>query len=363
MTAAGPRKSMPRIPLNTFAICFGIAGLATVWSTVTTVFGWNGLAPAVLWCATAVAWVWLIIAHLNRGRHSTETLRSQLRHPAQGPIAAVIPAIGMLLGSQLTAWWPVGAVILTAVSFVAAVLFGGWILSYWHTGALNPEAFHGAYLLPTVGGSFIASIVAARLQVNGVAVAAFAVGLFFWIVLLTVLLSRLALFPPLPDALTPTLAILLAPPALGGTAWFLIAGTHRDPVSLCFLGMLAIMVLLQLFLIGTYRKLQFSLGFWSLTFPVAAAASYGIQWVRLDGFPGWEPVAVLLAVVPTVLTLIVAVRSLALVTSVRRGARRAEQTLRKADDAVTRPVTISRRPHTRSDGTPAAKRAPERERR
>ena len=362
MTAAGPRNGIQRRPLNTFAISFGVAGLATVWTAVTSALGWNGLTPSILWVATAVSWVWLIVAHLNRGRHSAETLRSQLRHPAQGPIAAVVPAIGMLLGSQLTAWWPVGGITLTAVSFVVAVLFGGWILSYWHTGSLNPEAFHGAYLLPTVGASFIASIVAGRLHVTGVAVAAFAVGLFFWLVLITVLLSRLAFFPPLPDALTPTLAILLAPPALGGTAWFLIAGTHRDPVSLCFLGMLAVMILLQLFLIGSYRRLQFTLGFWSFTFPVAATASYAIQWLRLDGFPGWQAVAVLLATAPTLLTLAVAIRSITLVTSVRRGARRAEQTLRKADDAVTRPVSINRRPHTRTVEAPAARRVPETER-
>ncbi|WP_158865946.1 hypothetical protein [Leifsonia sp. AG29] len=356
------RKATPRIPLNTFAICFGIAGLATVWTSLTAAFGWDASTSAALWIVTAVSWVWLIVAHLHRGRHSTETLRSQLRHPAQGPIAAVIPIVGMLLGSQLTGWWPVGGIVLTAVSFAAAVFFGGWILAYWHRGSLNPEAFHGAYLLPTVAASFVSSIIAGRMHLTGVAVGAFAVGLFFWVVLLTVLLARLAFFPPLPDALTPTLAILMAPPALGGTAWFLIAGVRSDPVSAAFLGMLAVMIVLQLFLIGTYRRLEFTLGFWSFTFPVAAAASYAIEWTRLAAFPGWEAVALALALASTALTVAVAVGSVALVARVRRGIRRAEQTLRRADDTVTRPVAIRRgSPAEPANTAPATLPVPERE--
>lgn len=336
------RTSLPRIPLNTLAIGFGLAGLATLWTTVVTALGWSEALPVALWIVAAIAWVWLIVAHTVRGSRSSETLASQLRHPAQGPIAAIVPLVGMLLGLELSAFWPIGGAVLAAVSFVVATLYAGWILAFWHRGSLNPEAFHGAYLLPTVGAGFIAAIVAARLHAPEVAVAAFAVGIFFWVVLVTVLLSRLAFFPPLPDPLTPTLAILLAPPALGGTAWFAMNGLHRDLVADAFLGILVLMLLLQLFMVPTYARLRFTLGFWSFTFPVAAAAAYGVQWLHLAGFAGWQPLALIAAALSSAVTLAIAVRSLVLVTSVRRGARRAERPLRRADEAVTDPVRAAR---------------------
>jgi len=325
-----------RIPLNTLAISFGMTGLAVVWSTVSTDLNWSPVPSAALWVIAAIVWLWLIVAHLYRGHRSDQSLASQLRHPAQGPIAAIVPTVGMLLGSELFLVSPAAGTALTLLSLVAAAAFAGWILAHWHRGRLNPEAFHGAFLLPTVAAGFIASIATTRLGLPGVAFASFAIGVFFWIVILTVLLARLAFFPPLPDALTPTLAILLAPPAVGGAAWFAMNGVDDDPVSLALVGILVLMLIVQAFLLGTYRRLAFTLGFWSFTFPVASSASYGIQWLRVAGFEGWEVAAVGLAVVSTALTAAIAIRSLILVTSVRRGVRRAEQSLRRADDAVSR---------------------------
>ena len=336
----GHQSQGPRIPLNTLAISFGVTGLAVLWSTVAADLGWTPYISAVLWLVAAVVWAWLIVAHARRGLHSSDTLAGQLRHPAQGPIAAIVPAVGMLLGAELYLVAPVAGAVLALVSLVAAAAFAGWILAHWHRGRLSPEAFHGAYLLPTVAGAFIASIATARLGLHGIAFASFAVGVFFWVVIVTVLLARLAFFPPLPDALTPTLAILVAPPAVGGTAWFAMNGVHDDPVSTALLGLLVLMLVVQLFLLGTYRRLSFTLGFWSFTFPASSAASYGIQWLRLADFSGWQAVAVTLAAASTALTLGIAIRSLVLVTSVRRGARRAEQSLRRADDAVTRPLAV-----------------------
>lgn len=331
---APPRRLVPRIPLNTLAIGFGLAGLASLWSTTTRALELPLAIPVVLWTGAATAWVWLIVAHLVRGSRSPDTLMSQLRHPAQGPIAAIVPAVGMLLGAELYLVWPAGGFVLAAVSFAAATVFAGWILSYWHTGHLNPEAFHGAYLLPTVAAPLVASAVAAKLGFPVIAMGAFAVGLFFWVVLVTVLLSRLAFFPPLPGPLVPTLAILLAPPGVAGAAWFAMNGAHDDVVSVGLLGMLALMFVLQLFLIGTYRRLPFSLGFWSFTFPAASAASFLIEWVELAAFDGWQVVAAVAAGCVTILIAAIGIRSLVLVGSVRRGAHRAEQALRRADDAA-----------------------------
>ena len=142
-TRSGRGRAAPRIPLNTFAISFGIAGLAALWSTLTAALGLPQIVPLILWGGAGLAWVWLIVAHTHRGAHSTETLRSQLQHPAQGPIAAIVPAVGMLLGAELHTVWPLGGTVLALASLIAAVIFAGWMLAYWHGGNLNPEAFHG----------------------------------------------------------------------------------------------------------------------------------------------------------------------------------------------------------------------------
>jgi tellurite resistance protein len=335
------RSAASRIPLNTLAIAFGIAGLAGLWSIASTALGLSEVLPEVIWAGAAVAWVWLIVAHAIRGSRSRETLISQLRHPAQGPIAAIVPAVGMLLGANLHQFWPLGGTVLVLVSLVFAAVFAGAILAFWHTGRLTPEAFHGAYLLPTVAAALIAATTTFKVGFPQLATGAFAVGIFFWVVIVTVLLARLALFPPLPDALTPTLAILLAPPAVAGTAWFAMTGVKEDAVSTGLLGLLILMLLLQMFLIPVYRKLTFTLGFWSFTFPLAAAGGYAIQWLEASGFPGWQAVAATVAALVSAVIIWIGVRSLLLVSTVRRGARRAEWTLRHADEEVSRQARIA----------------------
>ncbi|ANF32631.1 hypothetical protein A0130_14000 [Leifsonia xyli] len=327
-------RTAKRIPLNTLAIAFGLAGLAAVWTTAGRLLGVTDVVGQVLWGVVVVAWAWLIVAHLRRGAKSSESLASQLRHPAQGPIAALVPVVGMLIGADLYRFVPWAGAVLVIASLVVAAVFAGWILAFWHAGSLPPEAFHGGYLLPTVAAGLIAATTSFKIGLPGLAIGAFAVGVFFWVVISTVLLARLAFFPPLPAALTPTCAILLAPPAVAGTAWFTINGERADLVSTALLGLLVLMALQQLALIPRYRALPFSLGFWSFTFPLAAAGGYGMQWLAVVGFPGWQIVAWLLVVLVTVVILLVAGRSLVLVSSVRLGARRAENVLRRADDAV-----------------------------
>lgn len=331
---AVPKRTTQRIPLNTLAIAFGLAGLAGVWTTAGRLLGVSDIVGQVLWGVVVVAWVWLIVAHLRRGARSSEALGAQLRHPAQGPIAALVPVVGMLIGADLYRFVPVAGVIVVVASLLIAAGFAAWILAFWHAGNLTPEAFHGGYLLPTVAAGLIAATTSFRIGLPGVAIGAFAVGIFFWIVISTVLLARLAFFPPLPAALTPTCAILLAPPGVAGTAWFTINGERADLVSTALLGLLVLMALQQVALLPRYRVLPFSLGFWSFTFPLAAAGGYGIQWLSIAGFAGWQTVAWLLVVVVTVVIMAIALRSLVLVTSVRRGARRAENVLRRADNLV-----------------------------
>ncbi|WP_431279183.1 transporter [Leifsonia poae] len=325
-----------RIPLNTLAIAFGLAGLANIWVTASRLLGVTEVIGQVVWAGVVVAWVWLIVAHLRRGARSSETLAQQLRHPAQGPIAALVPVVGMLIGADLYRFWPVGGEILVVVSIVAAAAFAAWILAFWHTGALTPEAFHGGYLLPTVAAGLIAATTASKVGLPLLAIGSFAVGIFFWIVVSTVLLARLAFFSPLPAALTPTCAILLAPPAVAGTAWFTINGEHADLVSAALLGLLVLMALQQVALIPRYRMLPFTLGFWSFTFPLAAAGGSGVEWLSISAFPGWQFVAWTLVALVTVVIVAVGIRSLVLVSSVRRGVLRAESVLRRADNAVER---------------------------
>ena len=141
MRRSSRKRTGQRIPLNTLAIAFGLAGLAGVWTTAGRLFGLPDAIGQVLWAGVLVAWLWLIVAHLRRGARSAESLAAQLRHPAQGPIAALVPVVGMLIGADLYRFIPVAGAIVVIVSLIVAALFAGWILPVTGDPACNASSW------------------------------------------------------------------------------------------------------------------------------------------------------------------------------------------------------------------------------
>jgi tellurite resistance protein TehA-like permease len=147
----------------------------------------------------------------------------------------------------------------------------------------------------------------------------------------TLLIARLISRPP-PDALVPTLAVVAAPPAVGGLALFALTDHVSTPLSLAFAGLTVILAIAQIALIPRYRRLPFTLGFWSFTFPAAAVVSYTIAWLDVDAVPGAGVTAVILAVATTVFVGGIGVRSLAGLVGAK-ARRHEEAVLTDADDA------------------------------
>ena len=326
-----------RIPLNTLAIPFGLLGLAGCWSTARIAFGWNAWVAQVFWIIAAFALVWVLAAHTIRGRHAEGTLGSQLKHPAQGPTAAIVPACVTLIGAHLYPNLPDIGAVLVYVGAGTGLAFAAWLIALWIRQSIPVQSIHGGYFLPTVAAGYITAGAAAAIGNMTVAVAAFGMGTFFWVVIFTILLARLALVAPLPGPLTPTLAILVAPPAVGGMAWLAMNGRHLDRVSVVLLGSTVFMMLIQLALVPTYRRLRFSLGFWSFTFPMAAVASQVIAISDIVGYPGWQAVVIVVLIAISALVVAIALKSFRATRGAEHGTRDEERQLAAADRLVEHP--------------------------
>lgn len=303
--------AVTRIPMNTLAIAFGLVGLADAWTATSVALDLPSRIDDVFWVIAGIAWLWLLVAHTHRGSGSSDTLISQLRSHLQGPIAALAPITGMLLGAELYRFFPLAGQIVVVVFMTATAGFAGWLISTWFGATFDLDSLHGGYFLPTVAGGFIAATAAAEVGFTTLAVGAFAVGTFFWIVMFTLIAARLMFRPALPAPLVPTLAIFAAPPAVAGTAWFLIAPAP-GPVDYALSGITVLMVAVQLALVPRYRKLPFTLGFWSFTFSFAAVAGYAIGWLDLLRPAGWQVLVVAVVAGITALVAAIAVKSLRL---------------------------------------------------
>jgi tellurite resistance protein len=335
------QRPRSRIPLNTFAVPFGLAGFAETWSYAAPALHLPAVLPQVFWVLAAVVWLGMLGAHTLRGvrvRHH-DRLVDQLRHPAQGPLAALVPATAMLLGVDLARVWPSGGAALVLIAVAMAAGFAAWLLATWFEGRLALESVHGGYLLPTVAAALVGSVATHEVGATWLSWACFGVGVFFWGVMTGLLLLRLAFRPELPRPLVPTMAILVAPPSVATVSLFALTDDALTLPVQAVTGLGVLLFLVQLALLPRYVRLPFSLGFWSFVFPAAAVATAAIDWIRVLDVPGaWIPTAAVLALL-CVLVAVVGARSIGL--AMHHLLRQAEDELHAADDEDAEPGPVT----------------------
>jgi len=273
---------------NVLGIPFGLAGLAQCWSTAHNLIAVPAWPANLLWIVATVAYLVTAAAYLRNvvstGRASTEP--GDLTY---GPFTALIFVVPMMLGAVLAGSAPlIGRVVfLTFLTLVA--LYGGWLSGQWIVQEMPLARWHPGYFLPTVAGPLIAAANSATLGYDGLALLMFGYGVTCWIVLGSIILVRLFTQPMLPAALTPTVAIELAPPTVAGIAWFQINGNRPGVVAYLLAGYAILMALVQVRLIPVYRKAPFGPGLWAFTFSYAAGITVSIRWLVAGDVAGRQP--------------------------------------------------------------------------
>ncbi|WP_082914272.1 hypothetical protein [Microbacterium sp. H83] len=311
-----------RPTLNLFGISFGLAGLSGTWTAISQTHDLPMLPANLLWSITAVVWT-VLIARFAFALTAKE-LTAALRDPVLGPFAALAPVTLMLLGGRLHEYLPDAGAALVAIGVVAAALFAGYFLASLFRDRRAWDQFHSGYLLPTVASGLIAAQSLAQVGAEVPALSAFAVGALFWVLVGAALLARHATGTPLPAPLVPTIAIFAAPPAVAGNAWFALSQPMSDITAgighALLIGPYVVLILGQLTFLGTYRRVPFTLGYWSFTFTTAASATYAIKLLDTYQPAGHEIFEWIAAAAATALIGAIAIRSIGFVITRRRTA-------------------------------------------
>lgn len=185
----------------------------------------------------------------------------------------------------------------------------------WHSGPLasailprrslrRQQAVHAtpAWIVPVVG---LLDVPRALPNLGlpplpGLMIACLAIGLFFAVPLFTMVFSRLLFEEPLPDALQPTLLILVAPFAVGFSAYIATTGS----VDLFAEALYALTLFILTILLGRLRLLgrccPFRVSWWAVSFPLAASAVAAIRFAGARQGVVADAIAVALLVLASV---------------------------------------------------------------
>ncbi|MEJ8850853.1 SLAC1 anion channel family protein [Variovorax rhizosphaerae] len=271
-SSVGNMAGLAYLPVSLFGSVMGLCGLALAWRLAATQFGLPRWVGEAIGHVAVLVFVALVVAYAIKCLQSPAAVRAEFAHPVAANFFST-PIISLLLLPAVVAPYALGVASVLWVTGTLAMLGFAWlIVSRWMSVRQQIAHATPAWIVPVVGTINI-SYSGVPLDIPGshpVCVFALAVGLFFAVPLFTLILSRLIFEAPLPQALQPSLMILVAPFAVGFSAYLNVAGRlDLFGESLFYLGVFMLAVLLPK-LLRLRSCSPFHTSWWAVSFPLAA---------------------------------------------------------------------------------------------
>ena len=306
LALVAPGKPMlDYLPVGLFGSVMGLTGLSVAWRLASVRYGApEGIALAIAALA-ALAFALVLAGYAVKLVSAFAAVRSEFRHPIAGNLFGTILISLLLLPIVLAPFALRLAQALWVLGAIGMVVFAWLIVSRWMSDRQQVAHATPAWIIPVVGLLDVPLALPALglPPMHGLMVLALAVGLFFAVPLFTLIFSRLLFEPPLPDALKPSLLILVAPFAVGYSTYVVATGqTDLFAEALYTLTLFVLAVLL-----GQLRTLPlccpFRVSWWAVSFPLAACAIAALRFAAAQ--PGIITDAIAIALL-ALATLVVA---------------------------------------------------------
>lgn len=262
----------------------GLAGLSVAWRLASQAFGVSASISNGIAVVAGACFILLCFAYGAKVLTAFDAVRAEFHHPVAGNLFATIPSNFLLLPILLAPSAPLEARIMWCAGAITMIGFAWFMIDRWMGDRQRVEEATPAWIVPVLGVLDI-PLAAPSLdlpQAQSLMFACTAIGLFFAIPLFTMIFSRLLFEAAMPEALRPMTLILVAPFAVGFSAY--VATTGR--VDRFAEGLYGLMLFLLVILLGRLRNLRrccpFRVAWWAVSFPLAASAGAATKFTMVE---------------------------------------------------------------------------------
>ena len=272
-------------PVAAFSSVMGICGLGLCWRVASQVLSAPHAIGEGLIALAAALFVVLAAMYILKLFNAPDAVAAEFCNPATSSqfgcltIALLLLAAGILpyAPQSALAIWSVGA---AGQCLLLLMLLGRWISEPTEVGNSTPS-----WLIPIVGNA-TAAFAGVPLGFPEISWFLFAVGMGFWLTFLPLLFNRLIFHhEPLPGRLAPTLALLVASPAVICLAWLQLTGRVDETYRIIlFAALFFVLLVLRLWRLAAHSPV--SVAWWIYTFPSTALAAALVRYRQQVSGPG-----------------------------------------------------------------------------
>jgi len=263
------KRSLKFMPIQLFAIIMGLSGFAIMYAKAYHLLDMPYWIYATVLAIDTVLFLVIFTFYMFKILLHTEAVKKEFYHPIKSSFMAAVSISFLLLSIAYYDFAPTVSILLWYIGTPLQLAFTLIIINYWIHNDLDVLHSNPAWFIPIVGNVLVPVIGVDAAPIY-VSLFFFWLGMFFWIVLFTIMLYRIIFHHPLAKKLIPTFFIFIAPPAVGFISYFRITNGSVDMFSM-FLYFIALFTfLLLMFMMRMNDTKEFFISWWAYTFPLAA---------------------------------------------------------------------------------------------
>jgi tellurite resistance protein len=260
------------LPVSLFGAIMGLAGLSFSWGWAEKIWGISPLIKNIIGGIALTAFIVLTIAYVIKWIKYPELIKKEIQHPVAISFFATFIISLLLVPGIILPYSMNAAIVIWSSGTIMMFLFSWFVLRKWLDHQQEPGNAMPAWIIPIVG-TLDVPIVGYRLPIPGIheiCFVFFGIGLVFSIILITIIISRLLFQPQLPEALQPTLLILVGPFALAFSGYQSLTGLQDITASVFFYFDFFLLLIFgsKIFLLAACCP--FRVTWWAVGFPLVA---------------------------------------------------------------------------------------------
>jgi tellurite resistance protein len=270
---------MPAVPVAFFGMAVGTLALGQAWLVAERLWPTSLRLSESLSALGLLIWAILLLAYLGKWCWRRNEALGEMQHPLQSSLAALGPVATLLASVAMLPWSRQAGLWIWGLGLGWQTLLGLWIYGSFWKGGRDPESVSAAVYLPAVAQNLVAGMSSAAFNYLQLGTFFFGAGVFSWLALESMIVSRAAIHAPLTEAERPLLGIQIAPAVVAGVCYTSLRPDSADFFTQMLLGYGMYQAVLSMRLLPWILKQGFAPSYWSFSFGVAAMANLAL---RLD---------------------------------------------------------------------------------
>ena len=300
-----PSDRLQFFPIMMFAIVMGLSGLTMVYKRVSEVLYFPYFISILMMIVTSMIFLLILYFYtLKLMKHKNE-VKKEFSHPIRINFFAA-SSISILLLSMIYRH-NINEIsqILFIIGAILHIFFTFYTIKFWINNNLEIQHSNPAWFIPIVG-NLIVPIAGKGFVDDSILYFYFSIGIFFWIILFSIILNRIIFHNQFAPKFMPTLFILIAPPSIGFISYIKLTGTLDFFAQILFnLGLFFTILVFVMY--KNFINIKFFISWWAFTFPMAAITLATILMYELSSKWFYGFLAYFLTFITTIIVILVAI--------------------------------------------------------